>query len=108
MGPVPAEVKVIEDKEAKWDNSKRKDDLEGKRYPYSKIKRALSQKKKVHSDLSDCAEDFCLGLNIYKEEYQKQVQERLCLHCDLKGYNVGDYKVKTLLDLEKADRVKFA
>ena len=78
MGPNLTDVTVIDSKEARWDNSKRKDESEGKRCPNSESKKALFRKKKVQNGLSDWAEEFCKGLYISKEEYEKQVWERLC------------------------------
>ena len=58
MGPVPDRSAVIDNKEARWDNLKRKDELEGKRCPHFESKRALSSKKKVQSGLSNCVKEF--------------------------------------------------
>ena len=101
-------VTFTNNKKARWDNSKRKDELKEKCHPHSESKRALSSQKKVQSGLSDCAEEFFKGLDIFKEEYQKQVWERLCLGCGLRVTTLVNVRLKPLLAWEKAGRVKFA
>ena len=86
------EVTVIDNEEASWDTSKRRDKNEGKRCPNLENKQALSSKKKPKAGLSDCAEEFQQGLNISKEEYQKRVRDKLCLRCGKKGHFVGECK----------------
>ena len=49
------EVTVIVNKEARLDNSKRKDELEGEKHPHSESKRDLLSKMKTQIGLSDCA-----------------------------------------------------
>ncbi len=85
---------MIDNEEARWDTSKRREKNEGKHHLNLENKQALSSKKKPKAGLSDCAKEFCKGLNISKEEYQKQVQKRLCLHCGMKVHYIGDCKVK--------------
>ena len=86
------EVTVVDNKEARWDTSKRRDKNEGKHCPNLKNKQALSSKKKPKAGLNECAEESQQGLNIIKEEYQKRVRDKLCLHCGKKGHFVGDCK----------------
>ena len=52
------EVTVIDNEEARWNTSKRKDKNEGKLCPNSENKQDLSSKKKTKSGLSDSAEEF--------------------------------------------------
>ena len=55
------EITVINDEEAQWDSSKRKEDGEGRHLTSScnnDKKRVKASKKKPHSALSDCAEVF--------------------------------------------------
>ena len=84
------EVTVINDEEARWDSSKRKEDDKDKKCPSSSNKRAKASKKKTKNGLSEHAEEFCKELNISKEEYQRCVCERLCLKCGQKGHYVGN------------------
>ena len=86
------EVTVINNEEARWDTSKRIDKNEGKRCPNLENKQALSSKKNPKVGLSDCAEEFQQGLNIFKEKYQKRVRDNFCLRCGKKGHFVGDCK----------------
>ena len=86
------EVTVINDEEARWDSSKRKEDDKDKKRPSSSNKRAKASKKKTKNGLSERAEEFRKELNISKEEYQRRVCERLCLKCGRKGHYVGDCK----------------
>ena len=97
------EVTVIDDEEARWDSSKKKEAQEGNRCPVpgNGGKRAKTSSKKQKSALSDCAEEFWQKLNITQEEYQKRVRERLCLHCGKKGDYVGDCKVNAPSNLGK-------
>ena len=85
-------VTVINDEEARWDSSKRKEDYKDKKRPSSSNKRAKASKKKPRNGLSERAEEFRKELNISKEEYQRRVCERLCLKCGRKGHYVGDCK----------------
>ena len=55
------EVTVINDEEAQWDFSKRKENDKGRHLPSScnnDRKRVKASKKKPHSALSNCAEEF--------------------------------------------------
>ena len=55
------EVTVINDEEAWWDSSKRKEDDKGRHLPSScnnDRKRVKASKKKPRSALSNCAEEF--------------------------------------------------
>ena len=62
------EVTVIDDEEARWDSSKRKEDDTDKKRLSSSNKRAKASKKKTRNGLSERAEEFRKELNISKEE----------------------------------------
>ena len=90
------EVTVMDDEEAQWDSSKRKEDDKGRHLPVScsnDRKRVKASKKKPCSALSNCADEFQKELNLSKEEYQKKAHNRLCPCCGRKGHFVGDYKI---------------
>ena len=98
------EVTVINDEEAWWDSSKRKEDDKGRHLPSScnnDRKHVKASKKKSRSALYNCAEEFQKELNISKEEYLKRVCDRLCLHCGRKGQYISDCKVNTPSSLGK-------
>ena len=97
------EVTVIDDEEARWDSSKRKEAQEGncRPAPGNEGKRAKTSSKKQKSALWDRAEEFRQKLNITQEEYQKRVRERLCLRCGKKGHYIGDCKANTPSNLGK-------
>ena len=97
------EVTMIDDEEARWDSSKRKEAQEGNCCPVpgNGGKRAKTSSKKQKSALLESAEEFRQKLNITQEEYLKRVRERLCLRCGKKGHYVGDCKVNTPLYLGK-------
>ena len=89
---------VINDEEAQWDSSKRKEDDKGRHLPsfFNNDRKCVkASKKKPICDLSTCDEEFQKELNISKEEYQKWVRNSLCLYCGRKGHYFGDCKVHT-------------
>ena len=67
-----SEVTVIDDEESRWDNSRNKDNKEGKHCPAQDTHKNNS--KKQNSGLSACAGDFRKELKVSKEEYQMRVR----------------------------------
>ena len=94
---------MINDEEAHWDSLKQKEAQEGNCCPVpgNRGKQFKSSSKKQRNALLDCSEEFCQKLKIPQEEYQKRVQERLCLCCGKKGHYVGDCKAITPSNLGK-------
>ena len=66
------EVTVINNEEARWDTSKRRDKNEGKHRPNLENKQALSGKKKPGAGHSDCVEEFQQELNISKKRIPEE------------------------------------
>ena len=104
MGTVPHRGDCVDDEEACWNSLKRKEAQEGNCCPIPDNggKRAKSSSKKQRNAHLDCAEEFRQKMNISQEDYQKRVQERLCLRCGKKGHNIGDCKANTPSNLGKS------